>query len=260
MRIGPVVGLSGLRIGLGEVSAANPMAGVTQDATSLKYVPANAAEWAQTMEAAGIASGNPFALWLLQEASGSPADSIGAFTLSVNSFNYQNAVAGWTRKSMDAGDIGSEFYLATGSAALPQLDIESCTVLMYAAITATPAGDRSVVLAGDFRANVTSSNVPKANNGTTTATGAQSVTTAVRPWVIRHNVAASTQAVFTDLEKVIPVFGASSTSKRIFFGGAIERNPDIKILYACAFRGAAAEMTDTQLRTLLQTLGWTIGW
>lgn len=244
---------------IGTVLGADPMAGITPDATSLKYCPASSAEWTTTL--AGIsAAGNPFALWLMQESSGALADSIDAFDLTVDSFAYEQTITGWTRKAMLANDLGGFNVLYTTDAGLPDLSAESCTVLGYVMIDGEGAGDRGVLLAGDVRGVNTATNVPKINNGTNTGTGAASVTTVVRPWVLRHNVTASSQALFTDLEKVSVTFAASGSTKRIYFGAAFESCPNIRIVYGCAFRGAAAELSDAQVRSLLQRLGWTVAW
>ena len=52
------------------------------DATSLKGVPASLSEWNQLIAAYGLGIGAPSDLYLLQEASGNAADSIGAIPLT----------------------------------------------------------------------------------------------------------------------------------------------------------------------------------
>jgi hypothetical protein len=240
----------------------DPLAGVSKDATSAIYVPSSLAQWNQTLSAAGISNGPPGWLWLLQEASGALADSIGSAPLTnLNSMGYQGAVTGWSRVAMNTGADGGAAGLANVTdTALPDLSAESSLVLMYAEISSAPAADRSVILSGDVTANVTAANLPKIVNGANNGTGASSVTTAVRPWVLRHNVTATTTSLFTDLEKVTATYGASGATKRIFFGAGLLNAPIWKILYAVHFKGAAAELSDAQLRTLLQRLGWTIAW
>lgn len=238
------------------------MAAVTQDASSGKYVPSTAGEWTSTMAAAGITSGNPFSGWLLQEASGSPADFLGAATLTnAGTMAYQGAVPGWTRVSMWNNIDGGAYRITnTVDTALPDLTAESSLVLIYATITSAPAADRGVILTGDIRAEVTSANMPKLTHGATSATGSANLTDAVRPWVLQYNRAASTCELFTDLEKLSIAFAASGATKRIFFGDGFQPAAVWKILYGVHFKGAAAELTDAQIRTLLQTLNWTVAW
>src|SRR5262245_47294003 len=84
------------------------LSAVSRDATSNILVPANAAEWAQVLASAGISSGGPSALWLFQEASGNPADSVGSFTLTASGTpTYQAAVSGWTRKAITFADAAT---------------------------------------------------------------------------------------------------------------------------------------------------------
>jgi hypothetical protein len=238
------------------------MSGVTRDATSNVYSPASAAEWTTTRSVAGITSGNPFSMWLLQEASGALADSIGTAPLTNSGgMAYQQAVTGWTRVSMLASDLNGAYSLANAAdTALPDLSAESSLVLGYLKITGAPGGDRGVILTGDIRAEVTSGNVPKLVHGATTATGSGNVTTAVRPWVLRYDRAASTIALFTDLEKVSIAFANSGSTKRIFYGAGFQNAPGFQILYGAHWKGAAAELSDASVRSLLQALGWTVAW
>ena len=81
------------------------VAGVTRDATSGWYVPANATEWTALLAGTGIA--NPSNLWLSQQASGNLPDSIGSTPLvPFNGPSYQNTVAGWSRKAVGTVDGG----------------------------------------------------------------------------------------------------------------------------------------------------------
>ena len=239
------------------------MAGVSRDASSGVYAPATAAEWQTAFAAAGISGGTPSNLWLLQEASGDLADSVGDGTLTNASMSYQQSVSGWTRKAMTSPDLDAPYMMfnATGSS-MPDLSAESGLLLTYAGITAAPAADRCVLLLGgsNSRGIVTSGLAPKMNNGTNTATGAANVGTAVRPWVLRHNVTASTSSVFTNQEKVAPTFAASAGGKKVFFNGAVETAAGAQFLYAACFKGSSAELSDAQLRTLLQRLGWSVAW
>lgn len=243
-------------------SAADPMASVTRDATSSKYVPSTAGEWTSVMTAAGIGSGNPGWLWLLQEAAGALADTIGAAPLTNSgTMAYQSAVASWTRKAMAVGVDGGAYSLSnTTDTALPDLTAESSLIIIYASIASAPAADRGVILTGDIRAEVTATNMPKLTHGATSSTGTGNLTTAVRPWVLQYNRAASTTELFTDLEKLSIAFASGGSTKRIFFGNGFQLSPPWNILYAAHFKGAAAELTDAQIKTLLQTLGWSVSW
>lgn len=249
----------GLGLGIESSAIATPtMAGVTQDGTSGKYVPANASEWTTTMSVAGIGSGNPSLLWLLQEASGNAADSIGSFTGTASgSVSYQNAVAGWTRKSINLADAGAGNILNT-AAGLPDPASGSYLILSYAAMLGTPAAIRNPILIGTgnqttMRINTT----PRVQgvSGGNVVTGTNAPGTTVRPWVLLYDKTNSRVSAYTDQEKLQPAISAA-TGK----GVTILAGGNSAFLYCAVFMLGAAELSDAQVKTLLQTLGWSIPW
>ena len=63
-------------------------------------------------------------------------------------------------------------------------------------------------------------------------------------------------------EKLVATYLATQTGKQQIFGNGtvtVASAPMI-IGYDATWYGAAAEMTDAQVRTLLQTLGWSVAW
>lgn len=240
------------------------MAGVTKDATSGIFVPASSVEWTTTMAAAGIGSGGPSALWLLQEASGNVADSIGSFTgtASGTGLSYQQSVAGWSRKGVGLTDAGSGKFTNT-AAGLPSLATQSQLIIAYGIMTAA-SGQRNVVSAGgatqghaDIGATATFH--PVAHVASASAGGSTDAHNRVLPWVFKHNVTGSAQAVYTDTEKVVPAFNALA-GQGLTIGAAGNAAPTGTLLYLVSFFLGAAELTDAQVKTLLTTLGWTISW
>lgn len=253
---GSVVGSSGDDEGVS-------MQGVTKDATSGIYCPATLAEWNQTMAAAGIGSGSPSVLWLCQEASGNLADSIGSFTGTAGGAGnlYQQAVTGWSRVAVGAAEAATANW-TNSAAGLPDPSAASLLGLVYAAITATPTAVRGVsrmATTTTIEARVTTTPAARVVAGANTATGSSTLGTGVRPWVTKHNVTGSSQALYTDQDKVIPTFTALS-GKQILLGNGGVTPPTIRYLYAVWFFNAAAELTDAQIKTLLQTLGWAPLW
>lgn len=236
---------------------ASPMAGVTRDATSGIYCPANAAEWSTVMAAAGISSGGPSLLYLLQEASSNVADSIGAFTGTVTAASYQQPVTGWSRKAITGIDGGAGL-IDNLSASLPDPSTTSMLMLSYAIVSAAPAAIRNVQsLATTNLATSRVNTTPCAQgvSGASVVTGTSNPTGAVRPWVLEYDKTNSAVTVYTDQEKLSPTFTAASGQRHrlhLDFAGGF--------LYHVAFFGPAAELTDAQVKTLLQTLGWAIPW
>lgn len=241
---------------------------VTRDATSGKRVPASTAEWTRVMARAGLASGNPSALWLFQEVSGNPADSIGAFALTAGgtAASYQQAVAGWTRLGISVAD-GATSALTTTNASLPDTASASHLVLAYVKMPAAGSGTaRNVVCLGATATrtaaeiSVTTGKLRARSQGNTADSVASHSDGAVRPIVIRTNRTASEADAMSELEKMSPTFDAITAGKGVRFGAASLNAAAVTYLYAVSFHAAAAELTDAQIKTLLQTLGWTVAW
>ena len=255
-RIGVAVGVSEDEIGGG---GADPLAGVTRDATSNKYAPANATEWAAVLAVAGISSGGPSLLWNCQEASGNLADSIGTFTGTVTGtpIAYQQAVAGWSRFGISGGEAGTAVVESTAGT-LPNPVTQAVLLLSYATITATPAATRVMQVTGNANQTIARFNTtPRLQgvSGGNVATGTVSPVGGVRPYVTLYDVTNNRVLVASDQEKLAPVRAAMTGQRHRLafdFVGSI--------LYHAAFFAAAAELSDAQVKTLLQTLGFTIPW
>ena len=168
---------------------AQVIAGVTRDATSGKYIPQSEAEWDLLLVAAGLAIGAPAALYLLQEASGSPADSIGVRTLTASAgVTYRQAVTGWTTLAMQTTDNAIQ---TISNATFDDVSTNSMLALVYAEVVTDPAaGERTLFTCGgnfDADAALEVSSVPRlrANSGANDATSTGSPLGAVRPFVVR---------------------------------------------------------------------------
>lgn len=238
---------------------------VTKDATSGIRCPASSAEWTSLMSVAGLATGNPGSLWLDQQASGSIADSIGAVTctLDVASPTYQSAVTGWSRLSLRNTDGTSlQRWFNTTTAPNPR----TTSTLQFAYIefpAAAPVLQRGIMAkagagAQDVRLDTTGKIAFV--DGATTLT-ANVVSNAVHPVMFLTNITNSTSKLFLDTEKVTGTFVLPANGAFIGFGAVSTATAaGCAFLYSGEFSGAAAELTDAQIKTILQTLGWTIPW
>lgn len=246
---------------------------VSKDATSGIRVPASATEWTHVMTIAGLATGNPSALWLMQEASGDLADSIGAFTLVSNGHaggSYQQAVSGWTRTATTTTD-NSTLDFACSDSGLPDISTTSALFLAYVNLPASfGATERSIVtLGGAYGSQIAGESAPSSNpakvalaqNGVTSQAAA-TATTGVHPLVVQVNVTAGVPYVFTDADKITNTLGAHVGKGSVIGGNNASTwaAPSAGFLYGVEFFGAAAEMSNAQIKTLLTTLGWTVAW
>ena len=225
----------------------------TVDATSGKGTPANATEWVSVLAAAGVSRPAPSRLWLCQDAAGGPVDSISADNLTVvtASPGYLQTVSGWSRKALTYADAG------TGSASSTSVITASTLVMMYAAVTATPAALRTL---GFSQGYIQVDTARKASYvGATTATSATALTGNVQPIVAQTNRTATTMKLATDADIVAPGY-VLNDNRLLYIGAASLTAPASAFLYAVGWTGANAEWTQAEIKAVLQTLGWTIPW
>lgn len=244
---------------------------VTKDATRNVRAPANATEWTD-FNAYHVAIGTanfpnvaPTSLYLCQEAAGNLADSIGANTLTAaGAPAYQQAVAGWSRKSVNfTVDTAAQRFTAVIVGFAPAA--HSYTVLAYMAMTNTPAATRRVLAIGDggtagyVEHQLTTGNIALHVGSNTAISAATYTGTGVKAYLAKHNFTGSIQALYTDVEKLIPTF-SSLTGTVQGIGASTGSATGQATLYMAAFADAAAEISDAGAKALLQALGFTIPW
>lgn len=240
---------------------------VTRDATSLKYCPANLAEWIELTNGSGLRT--PIATWPLQELAGTLFDTIGGFHLVVNAITHNTAVPGWTRKGIgyaaetgvvsayranDIGDINAQSHLL--------LTYVSAGVPTFAA----PYDNRELCSFGggtQFRAiryGVDKKLSGHVLDGSATFAGSTPIDLSTTAKIVgmRINRRAGSWSVFVDGEIVSqsPYTAPPSSSSQVVFGSAGIGGvaPNWVCAYAALWRGDAAEMSDDQLRTLMSLL------
>lgn len=245
----------------------NSIPGVTRDASG-KYVPANATEWTALMAAAGLGTGNPASTWFFQMASGNAVDTIGALTLpaSGTGLAYQQAVAGWSHQGVTMTDGGTGKFVA-GAAVGPDPSTTSTLWMGYVDFLGIPAGVRNIVSAGgstsSFEACAKLTTVPviQAKCLTVQTAGTTNpVTPGVIPVIIKYDRTHSAIVAYTDADKIVGTYSATVTDGGKGFGATQATDCNMALVYGCMFSGAPAEITDAQVKTLLQTLGWNILW
>jgi hypothetical protein len=256
---------SALRSGLNPSDLSNPMAGVTLDAASGKYFPATDAEWTITMAAAGISSGNPSALHLLQDASGNPVDVYGLFPLAASGtgLTYRQAVAGYTRLAMGTTS-GTSGLLQSLDASLPDLGSADMLSLFVAKATTTAArrdilglGAAATPMMVDTEATTGLARAVCVGN---VATGAADAGGVVRPWAVQSFRSSSVALVASDAEKLLPTFAATVAGKSLSIGNYKFGGSTSLYLYLVTFFNAAARLTAAQIKAIWQVCGWTIAW
>lgn len=215
------------------------------------------------MANAGISSGNPKYGWGCQEASGNLVSFLDAATLTAfGGITYEVSITGWSRKAVGLGSTAAFFSSSIGNTATT-----SYLLLAYISLSGAPSAQDACLSVGNGagaadrrQAAVTTGPVYRAQGtGVTAVNGTSNPGTDVRPVVLLVNRATSEHSVLTDQDKMTPTWVAptSGTSSYVSLGDGIDT---ARFLYAVLFEGAPAELSRAQIKTLMQTLGWSPSW
>lgn len=239
----------------------NPMAGVTQDALSGKFFPANATQWATTFAAAGVTASCAHN-WNCQEPSGGLADSIGTVTLATSGAGhlFSQAVAGFNRVGVGTtdGTVGQKWINSTTAPDPSATSTIYYGVISYPAVA--PAAARDIFANGgtlDHRVSTTG-RITIVNGGSTT--GAGSIVNGVHPIMLKHDITNSLFVAYTDQEKLAGTYAAVASNPMFAVGGQTAAAANAVYLHLAIFTGPSGQLTDAQIKAVLQTLGWTIPW
>lgn len=225
------------------------------------YVPATAGDWT----ALGITA--PGSYWGFQEAAGSIVD-LGAGGLdlaAVGTVGYQAAVAGWSRFAATVAAGGNGFGRVVTEA--PNAATTSVLWLGYLDLTGGSGTSRCIITGSDsagateLSARHSAANLQQikcltnSNNGVVDlqAGGAHAI-------ALLYDRTNARTAVYSEFEKVTGVYGAGVVDGNKGFRGGVVAAPAMSILWGAVWTGANAELTDAQVKTLLQALNITIPW
>lgn len=261
--IGWGYGLAGSRP---TISAPNPLAGVTQDATSLIYRPQSSAEWAIVQTAAGT-SLTPLFGWNCQVASGDTTMSFGDIGLAGvagGTRAYQQPVTGWTTQCIRLTD-NTAGYFRTINALLPDISTTSFTLLAYVSLPASSAGDRTIMQVGaGFTTRVgmdsDASNRIVAIASPNSIVGSTGNWNTVRPVFIIVNRVAGNARVGTNLEVLAPTLAANPTGQEIVWGGDFSDTWNPGAAGLIDLWGFTGDATQADMKAILQSLGWSVAW
>ena len=135
-------------------------------------------------------------------------------------------------------------------------------MLIYSYISAPVISRRLLAAISDLpifiSVNLDKSEVGDSGQGLTTEVTTDGV---VRPYILALNTAAMTCKMYTPVDIVSAGFyNGPPTGITTQLGGTSFSTPTAGILYAAEFAGAAAEFSDSNVRSLFQALGWTVYW
>ncbi len=231
-----------------------------RDATSGIRCPSNAYQWTTLL------GYTPTSLWLCQEVSGNLADSVGAQTLTAaNTPGYSAAISGWTRTAVTlANSTGQRFAHATfaNSATV------SLFVLAYAGYNSATvtAGNHMLVYGGNNDCSVTNGDTGderkvRYREGANITEGANTLTTGqIYPVGLLRNITGTAARVYSDTEKLSPTYDVTAGTVLALGCAAGTTSAPMSYVYAVAWSGATAEMSDATIKAIYTALGWAPGW
>jgi hypothetical protein len=239
---------------------------VDVDATSGKGVPST--EFQFTMLGVTLTSA-----WLAQEASGNLAGlGPSAFTLTANATPlYQQAVTGWTRTASAFNQTSGQRFAATSGTG-PNPSSTSVLWLGYMVADTIPGGVRGLMnAAGGAGTGVAIGYVNGSGNlrlhcvlvETDDSTTLPATDNLVHPFVLKYDRTNSAVVMYTDEARTVGTFSALAADGLKGFGaGVYSASPPALcgVLYGFVLSGAAAELSDAQIRTLLEDLHWSVAW
>ncbi|HEY1556548.1 MAG TPA: hypothetical protein VGF94_17050, partial [Kofleriaceae bacterium] len=236
---------------------------VTRDATSGWFTPANATEWTELLTGTGIS--NPTNLWLLQETSGSLADSIGSAPLTAHNtggMSYNNSIGGWSRHAVELTDGSTSYWSSSSSICNPASS--TCTAVGIIAGTGTISGtsSRDLVCIGDsngargMAVGVSSGiwNVKEIWDGTHSATGSTPFNDGgAHTWILATDKVHTNTQFTNDITGASPSWATGTSATGIFaLGGIYDDAAPSAYLYAAEWAGTA--LTPPQVITLRSKL------
>lgn len=246
----------GLSLGPAGPAAADPLESVTMDATSGIYCPSTAEEWAGVLSAAGV-TGTPAEIWLCQDASGNLVEAIDGTPVlaAAGAPLYQQSVTGWSRKAVEFAQYSDDRFVSTDSA-LPDTATEDTLVLAYMEVLAGDSSGYTLAFLGCSAALTRFSAIDNERLRFASVDGASDPRGAVRPFLAQIP-AGGNPVLCTDQEVITSGSVASGRDCRIGAQSGVIAAASSRCLYFAVLR---ASTTAGQRKSLLETLGWTVGW
>jgi hypothetical protein len=231
------------------------------DATSGKGVPVNAFQW-------GMAGLTIASEWQAQEASGNLVGTgPAAFNLVAQATPlFQQAMAGWTRTVSAFNQTAGQRF-GVNAAVGPNPASVSVLWIGYMVMDTLPGAVRGVInIGGNCGIGLVnaSGNLRLHMAGVTVddSTTLPPTDNLVHPFVVLHDLTGSRVILYTDEAKTVGTYAAATDGVKGFGAGIFSTStPALSgVLIGAVASGANAELTDAQVKTLLQNLHWTIPW
>lgn len=239
-----------------------------RDATSNIFCPLTQNGWNAVFAKAGVSSKTLGFSWGLQDASGSPAATVGSTALTAyGTPAYQTAVTGWDRDGITLDtSVAKGIGLATATG--PNAGTSSVLWMGYMRLTGAAGATRTFLAAGNAGTNNCRLQILQTSgllrvqcasvNADSPTNHADGV---VRCYVLKYDRTGSTVLGYSNLERVPGTYSAAVTdnTKGCPSSTTLPGVPG-DYMYLVAFSGAHAEWTEADVKAVMQALGWTVSW
>lgn len=244
---------------------------VDLDIASGWRVPSTSTQWTNFLNFYGLSAISvPNSLWLMQEASGNLADSIGSLTLTaVTSPLYNQAASGFTRLGV-AGDDNTNDRFGAAAGVGPDPTTTSQTWMCFGRMGSQVGGSRRLLGIN----NTTGTNSVRlqlvaglaGSNRVTTQVGAVGTAGVVdhpvgNKYVFGqlYNRTATAVACFSQLEYIPGTWSAAIVDGAKGYG-TVNTPGDFQYVYGWMWSGTAAEISKANMSALLAAMGPTMSW
>jgi len=233
---------------------------VTQDATSLAFLPQSATEYSNFIsrttgglaDLTGLVSVPDLMIPNWGVLSGDLTDVIGALTFTASGTNqiYNSSVAGWSSGFVRWINAATGAFTSTDTS-LPAINTTSMAIMILANFPSAPTATRGIIGAGTtatIQGQMTLTPRFVGADGANTATSAADPTgSTVNPLLFVHNVTSPTACGLYTIAEALTYTKGAGTGKKLRFGGsdAVTTSPPMFICWACAWYGAKAEAFST---------------
>lgn len=241
--------------------------GWSLDDISGKGVPTDVSEWRSLLTYAGVdTSLVPTSVYSFQDAATAITDSEGVHDLpGIGDSHYRTTIPGWARLGAGHDYVASDNGFVKQHGTLPSPDTTSFMVLAYVMLASTPTADAGVVSLADnaFYGGVKQTTA-KPTVGTSGTGNTALPVNEVVPVVFKIDVTNSVTKFYTPYEIIQRGFTSpDANAGEVDFGAALATGlyaADAEYVYGALFLDAAAEMSDADIKAVLEALGWTVTW
>ncbi len=237
----------------------DPFAGVTVDAGLGWRLPSTAAEWTTFNAAIGGTWNNPNHLWLLQEPSGNPSDTIGTglgtrnltATTGPAAPLYQQTIAPATRKFIAGNGSAVSCNLSNSS----MVDTATSSFAILAVLTSETATVlRNLIIYGLPQTSQPASAKWRLRLGASLVDTTGDHSNVIQLCFIVYNLSLSSVKFYTPTEKLSVTFGASVGTGLSFQLSSTGDTTKAACGYAAGWDDTDAEFSDTEAKNLMEGL------